>query len=84
MRFNSAIHFAYRKLSVFLVESQNLLVGDMSFAGINHGDTVVGGSPQSAFLVQEQVVDLCLFSIGCHERFKLQVFRIGIVCPGAE
>ena len=56
----------------------------MSFAGINHGDTVVGGSPQSAFLVQEQVVDLRLLTIGCHERFKLQVSRIGIVCPGAE
>ena len=84
MRFNSAIHFAHRKLPVFLVESQNLFVGDLSFAGINHGDTVVGGSPQSAFLVQEQVVDLRLLTIGCHERFKLQVSRIGIVCPGAE
>ena len=29
-------------------------------------------------------MDLCLFSIGCHERFKLQLSRIGIVCPSAE
>ena len=84
MRFDSAIYFAHRKFLVFLVESQNLLVGDMSFAGIHHGDTIVGASPESAFLIQKQVVDLCFLSIGCHERFKLQVSRVGIVCPGAE
>ena len=84
MRFDSAIYFAHWELFVFLVESQNLLFCNMSFAGIHHGDTVVGASPESAFLIQQQVVYLCLLTIGCHERFKLQVSRVGIVCPGAE
>lgn len=50
---DAAIDFAYRQLSIFITEAEELLGCDLLFSSINHQDAIVAAYPESAFAVQK-------------------------------
>ena len=60
---DAAIDFAYRQLSVFIIEAEELLGCNLLFCGIHHQDAIVAAYPESAFAVQKQIMDLGFLAV---------------------
>lgn len=63
MCLNAAIDFAYRQLSVFIAEAEELLGCNLLFYSIHHQDAIVAAYPESAFVVQKQIMDLGFLAV---------------------
>ena len=63
MCLDAAIDFAYRQLSVFIAEAEELLGCNLLFYSIHHQDAIVAAYPESAFVVQKQIMDLGFLAV---------------------
>ena len=71
MCLDAAIDFAYRQLSVFIIEAEELLGSDSLFCSIHHQDAIVAAYPESAFSIQKQIMDLGFLAVSIQKLFEL-------------